>query len=94
MTAGEFLKKQRLSKGMTIRDVVEMACEEIDKTTISRIERNERKLSLKAAYYFSQIYGLSLDDIAKKELGPAAKVKKIKIVPRKRGRKKGSGKKK
>ncbi len=79
---------------MTIRDVVAMTGEEIDKTTISRIERDERKISLKAAFYFSKIYELPMEEIAKKALGPKAKIKKIKIVKKKRGRKKGSGNKK
>lgn len=88
--ADSYLKKLRLEKGLTISEVVLMTGEEIDKTTVSRIERGERKISLKAAYYFSQIYGVSLDDLAKKELGSKAKIHKVKIVKQKRGRKKGS----
>lgn len=88
--ADSYLKKLRLEKGLTIREVVLMTGEEIDKTTVSRIERGERKISLKAAYYFSEIYGVSLEDLAKKELGSAAKIHKVKIVKQKRGRKKGS----
>jgi len=90
MTAGEFLKKQRLKHDLTIRDVVLMTGSEIDKTTISRIERGERKISLKAAFYFSQIYGITMDEIAKRVLGSKARIKKVKIVKKKRGRKKGS----
>ncbi len=90
MELGAYLKGLRKKAGLTIRDVVEMANEEIDKTTVSRIERNERGLSFKAAYYFSQIYGISLDELAKKMLGSSAKIKKIKIVKRAPGRKKGS----
>lgn len=88
--ADSYLKKLRLEKGLTIREVVLMTDEEIDKTTVSRIERGERKISLKAAYYFSEIYGVSLEDLAKKELGSKAKIHKVKIVKQKRGRKKGS----
>mgnify|MGYP006285179777 CR=1 FL=1 len=94
MTAGEFLKKQRLKNEYTIRDVVLMTGNEIDKTTISRIERGERKISLKAAFYFSQIYDVSMDEIARKVLGKKARIKKVKIEKKKRGRKKGSTNKK
>lgn len=90
MSAGSYLKSLRLEKGLTIREVVLMTSEEIDKTTVSRIERDERKISLKAAFFFSQIYGVSLEEIARKELGAKAKIKQVKIVKKKRGRKKGS----
>jgi transcriptional regulator with XRE-family HTH domain len=92
MAIGAYLKGMRKKAGLTIRDVVEMTGEEIDKTTISRIERDERGLSLKAAFYFSEIYGANLDELAKKMLGNKAKVHKIKIVKKKPGRKKGAGK--
>jgi len=65
MAIGAYLKGLRKKAGLTIRDVVEMTGEEIDKTTISRIERDERGLSLKAAFFFSEIYGADLDDMAK-----------------------------
>jgi transcriptional regulator with XRE-family HTH domain len=93
MAIGSYLKGLRKKAGYTIRDVVEMTCDEIDKTTISRIERDERGLSFKAAFYFSEIYGIDLNEMAKKMLGSKARVKKIKIVKKTPGRKKGSGKK-
>jgi len=93
MAIGAYLKGLRKKAGLTIRDVVEMTGDEIDKTTISRIERDERGLSLKAAFYFSEIYGTDLNELATKMLGSKAKIHKIKIVKRKPGRKKGSGKK-
>ncbi len=92
MKIGSYLKGLREKAGLTIRDVVAMTGEEIDKTTVSRIERDERGLSLKAAYYLSEIYGVDIQEIATKMLGSKARIKKIKIVKKKRGRKKGSGK--
>ncbi len=88
MDFGAYVRKLRETAGLTIRDVVAMTGEEIDKTTVSRIERNERKISLKAAYYFSKIYGVDLEELAKKSLGEKARIKKIKVEKRKRGRKK------
>ncbi len=94
MDIGAYLRKKRLEADLTIYDVVAMTGNEIDKTTISRVERNERKASFKAAFYFSEIYGIPLEELAKKTLGKKARIKKVKIVKKKRGRKKGSGKKK
>ncbi|HOO57556.1 MAG TPA: helix-turn-helix transcriptional regulator [bacterium] len=94
MDLGAFLKKQRLKAGLTIRDVVAMTGDELDKTTVSRIERSERKLSFKAAFYFSKIYDIPMEELAKKALGAKARIKKIKITKKKRGRKKGSTNKK
>ncbi|HOC92565.1 MAG TPA: helix-turn-helix transcriptional regulator [bacterium] len=89
MEMGAFLRKQRLKAGFTIQDIVDMAGNQIDKTTVSRIERDERKLSLKAGYYFSQIYEIPLEELARKELGASAsRIKKIKPTKRARGRKK------
>jgi len=84
---GKFLKEARLKKDLTMDDVVRLTGREIEKTTISRIENGIRKPSLKASYYFSQIYGVTLDEIARKELGKKARIKKIKIEKKKRGRK-------
>lgn len=85
---GSYLKDLRLSKGLTINEVSLMTSEEIDKTTISRIEHGDRGASLKAAFYFAQIYGVSIEDIARKELGSKAKIKTVKVEKKKRGRKK------
>ena len=90
MNVGAYLKKCRLEKGLTMRDVVTLAGDNIDKTVISRVERGERGVTLKAAFYFSEIYGIDLKEIAKMDLGKKAKVKRIPIVKLKRGRKKGS----
>ncbi|HOX28782.1 MAG TPA: helix-turn-helix transcriptional regulator [bacterium] len=92
MDLGNFLKKNREKAGLTIRDVVAMSGDEMDKTTVSRIERGERKLSLKAAFFFAQIYGIPLDELAKKALGAKARIHKVKIEKKKRGRKKGASK--
>lgn len=93
MDLGSHLKKLRLKSGLTIREVVAMTGEELDKTTVSRIERNERKLSFKAAYYFSEIYGVPMNELAKMDLGAKSRIHKVKIVKKKRGRKKGWSKK-
>lgn len=90
---GKFLKDLRMSKGLTMNEVVLMTGNEIEKTTISRIENDERNISFKAAYYFSAIYGVSLEEIAKKELGGKAKIKKVTIEKKKRGPKPKKAKK-
>ena len=90
MDVGSYLKKMRQKAGLTIREVVAMTGDELDKTTVSRIERNERKLSFKSAYYFSEIYKVPLSDIARLSLGSKARIRKVHIVKKKRGRKKGS----
>ena len=86
MTVGAFLKKARLEKGLTLQNIVELTGGRLDKTNISRIERDERGVSMKAAFYFSEIYGIDMKEIAIQDLGKKAKVKKIKIVKLKRGR--------
>ena len=78
MKAGAFLKKARLGKGLTMRDVASLSGERIDKTVISRIENGERGVTLKAAFFFSEIYEIDMKEIAKIELGKIAKIKKIK----------------
>jgi transcriptional regulator with XRE-family HTH domain len=90
MDFGAYLRKLREKADYTIRDVVEMCGNGLDKTTISRIERNERRMSLAAAFYFSELYDVDIKTLAKKALGESAKVKKMKPVKRKRGRKKAS----
>ena len=40
----------------------------LDKTTISRIENGDRRLSLRAAYAFSRIYSISLEQLIEREL--------------------------
>jgi transcriptional regulator with XRE-family HTH domain len=77
MSFGPYLRKLREKADYTIRDVVEMCDGGLDKTTISRIERDERKMSLLAAYIFSEIYDMDIKALAKKALGDV-KVKKLK----------------
>ncbi len=90
MTAGELLRKQRLQKNLTMQDISLMTGGNVDKATISRLENGDRKVSFKAAFYLSEIYGLDMKEIAKLEMGKEAKIRKVKIVKKKRGRKKGS----
>ena len=78
MKAGAFLKKARLDKGLTMRDVASLSGDKIDKTVISRIESSERGVTLKAAFFFSEIYEIDIKEIAKIHLGKTAKIKKIK----------------
>ena len=80
MDFGKYIRNQRLKNGYTIRDIVDMSAGVMDKTTISRIERNERKVSLKAAYFFSELYDIDMKTLAKKSLGEEAKVRKLKTV--------------
>jgi transcriptional regulator with XRE-family HTH domain len=84
MDFGKYIKSQRLKSGLTIRDVVARTGDVLDKTTISRIERNERNVSLKAAFFFSEIYGIDMKTIAKKFMGDEAKIHKVKVDKKKR----------
>ncbi|MFA6449892.1 MAG: helix-turn-helix transcriptional regulator [bacterium] len=63
MSAGKELKKLRQQRGFTIREVVKASGGMLDKTTVSRIERDERGLSLKAAYCFSKIFNISMETL-------------------------------
>jgi transcriptional regulator with XRE-family HTH domain len=63
LSAGKELKKLRQQRGLTIRDVVKASGGMLDKTTVSRIERDERGLSLKAAYCFSKIFNISMETL-------------------------------
>ena len=85
---GKYLKNLRLEKGLSIDQVSQMTDREIDNSGISRIETGQRGVSLKAGFFFAQIYGVSMEDIAKMELGAKARIKKIKIEKKKPGRKK------
>ncbi|MEW6203359.1 MAG: helix-turn-helix transcriptional regulator [bacterium] len=66
MTVGEYLKKLRQQRGYSIRQVVIKSSNTLDKTTISRVEHDQRKLSLKTAYYLAKIYGVTLLDLVEK----------------------------
>jgi len=63
LSAGKELKKLRQQRGFTIREVVKASGGMLDKTTVSRIERDERGLSLKAAYCFSKIFNISMETL-------------------------------
>lgn len=88
MDFGKFIKSQRINEGLTMRDVGKMSGGVMDKTTISRIERNERGLTLKAAFFFSEIYGIDIKTLAKKFMGDEAKVHKL-TAEHKKMRKRG-----
>ena len=75
MSAGSQLKKLRERQGRSIREVVDASDGILDKTTVSRIERGERGVSLRAAYCFARIYGVSMEELSeialKKRLSPS-----------------------
>lgn len=66
---GEYLRKVRLQKGLSMDKVVEKTGNEIDKTTLSRIELGKRSLSLKCAYFLARIYDINLDDFVEMAIG-------------------------
>ncbi|MEW5947592.1 MAG: helix-turn-helix transcriptional regulator [bacterium] len=68
MDAGSILRKLRLKNGLTLQEVVDMARGQIDKTTLSRVERNERGVSLKTAFLLSQVYGEDFETLARRIL--------------------------
>jgi transcriptional regulator with XRE-family HTH domain len=76
MSVGKEIKKLRKQRGLTIREVVKSSEGSLDKTTISRIERDERGLSFKAAYCFSKIYGIRMETlyelVNRKKISPAS----------------------
>ncbi len=63
LSLGKYLKEMRKQSGLTIKQIVNMSEGILDKTTISRIERNERGLSLKAAYAFSKTYNIDIMEL-------------------------------
>lgn len=69
MEIGEYLKYLRKQKGLTITQVVVKSNHEIDKTTISRVEAGNRKLSLKNAYHLSRVYDIDLEGMAEMAIG-------------------------
>jgi transcriptional regulator with XRE-family HTH domain len=76
VAVGKEIKKLRKQRGLTIREVVKASEGNLDKTTISRIERDERGLSFKAAYCFSKIYDIRMETlyelVNRKKVSPAA----------------------
>ena len=69
MSLGQYLKRLRQQNGLTINEVVEQSEKLLDKTTVSRIERDERGVSLRAAYAFAKIYNVRMDEICEYVLG-------------------------
>ena len=69
LTTGKFLRNIRSQKGMSMRQVMDRSEGMLDKTTISRIENDDRKLSLKAAYAFSRIYRINMAELVEMDLG-------------------------
>lgn len=64
--AGTYLRKLRLKHGMSLDDIVERSRGQIDKTTLSRTENNQRRVSLKMAFLLSEIYGEPFEPFARK----------------------------
>lgn len=64
MSVGDYLRELRSQSGLSLRQVVLMSGEMLDKTTVSRIEKNTRVPSLRAAYAFSRIYRVKMENIA------------------------------
>lgn len=63
MGAGEEIKKLRQQRGLTLREVIKASNGLLDKTTVSRIERDERGISLKAAYAFSKVFDVHMETL-------------------------------
>jgi transcriptional regulator with XRE-family HTH domain len=60
---GAQIKKLRKQRGFTLSDVVRASNGLLDKTTVSRIERDERGLSLKAAYAYSRVFNIGMETL-------------------------------
>jgi len=76
---------------MTINEAAAMTGGKVDKTSLSRIERGERGISLKVAYCLSKLYGVDMEKIAEKECGKV-KIRTRKTSKRKEARKKAKKK--
>lgn len=53
----------RKQHGFSMKEVVYKSNGYLDKTSLSRIERNERGISLKVAYALSKIYNISMEQL-------------------------------
>ncbi len=93
MDFGTYLRKQRETAGLSLRHVVLMTNNETDKTTLSRVEQNERTISLKLAYLLAQVYGVDFETLAKKAIGNV-KVRKLTAAEKTRKYSPGRPKKK
>ncbi len=82
MDFGTYLRKEREKAGLSLRQVVLMTNNETDKTTLSRIEMNERGISLKLAYLLSKVYGVDFETLTKKAIGNI-KIRKLTAAARK-----------
>jgi transcriptional regulator with XRE-family HTH domain len=80
MTAtGTYLRSVREKLGLVVEDVVAQSNGQLSKSMMSRVETNERKLSLKYAYLLSEIYGIDLKELCVKDMrNQGVKIKKLK----------------
>lgn len=69
MKLGEFLRNMRKQNGYSLREVVLKSKGMLDKTTVSRIEKDARMPSLRAVYALSKIYRVKMEAIAEMALG-------------------------
>lgn len=63
MGAGAEIKKLRQQRGLTLKEVIKASDGLLDKTTVSRIERDERGISLKAAYAFAKVFDIRMETL-------------------------------
>lgn len=77
MSVGSHLRSIRESRGLTIKQVVNMSGDLLDKTTISRIERDERGLSIKAVYALASVYNIELKDVCELYIGKKLKISHV-----------------
>lgn len=77
MSIGNYLRQIREQNGLTIKQVVAKSGELLDKTTISRIERDERGLSIKAVYALAKVYNISIQDICELYIGKTLEIKHV-----------------
>lgn len=80
MTTGEYLRNLREQKDLSMRQVMIRSQGLLDKTTISRIEKNQRRVSMRAAYAFARIYEVPLEEIAAVEIKKAIPQKEAPLV--------------
>ncbi len=74
---GKKLREIRLQKGLSIQDVVGLSGGMLDKTMLSRLERNERGISLRGAYCLSKIYGIEMETLAEMAIGREVVIREI-----------------
>ena len=69
VNSGEYLKNLRIQKDLTVKEVIRRSKGALDKSVISRVEKNKRGISLRSAYYMAKIYQVPLEEIAEAMLG-------------------------